>query len=299
MTTGDEGTEAEALRALARVLAPYVADELRSHGFEAPAKRASSRGFDAANAERYVQGLRPDVVERAIVFFAALAVPPGRIDSETLAAELGVSGRGLSGALLTPLKRRARKLGLSEPWQESESGRSRKVWSDRAGNSRRILQALERESVANRELHNLAAAIPSVGEPQHPVPTDVYVWQPKYADQLQTGPTGSSCLRDSRPGSRAVIYRASHEQGIVALFDVGEYPRPDPTWRWYAEGHAHVLPRPISREALLEDEALRDVFLHIQGRRRLPPRAQQALLPLLKSAYDDGKLPALELLPVD
>lgn len=295
MTIREDGPELEALRALARVLAPYVADELRSQGFDAPVQPSASRRLDAATAERYVEGLQPDVIERAIEFFDALAKPAGRIDSETLAATLGVSGRGLSGALLTPLKRRAKKLALLEPWQETQGGRGRKVWRDRAGNATRILEALEQASLANRELYELATSVATDGEPQRPVPTDVYVWQPKYANGLQTGPTGSSCLRDSRPGTRAVIYRATNEQGIVALFDVGEYPRPDQQWRWYADGYAHLLPQPISRDELLEDDALRDVFLHIQGRRRLPPRAQRALQRLLEARYDDDRLPALEL----
>lgn len=287
--------EQDALRALARVLAPYVAEELRNQGMEPLTRPTSTDALDDATAQRFVEGLQRDVVERAIEFFAALAATPNRIDSSTLSARLGVSGRGLSGALLTPLKRRAAKLGAPEPWREADTGRGPKVWLDRDGSASTMLRALKQASDANRRLE-ISAVEREIDHESRPVPIDVYVWQPKYTQNMQEGPGYSSCLRDSRPGSRAVIYRASEDQGLVALFDVGEYPQEDETWRWGAHGHFHILPQPVPREELLEDEHLRDVFLNIQGRRRLPPRAQLALLPMIENRYPEGALPRIRTL---
>lgn len=282
----------DALRALARVLAPYVAEELRNQGMEPLTAAASIGELDDATAERFVEGLQRDVIERAIEFFAALAEPPHRIDSPTLSARLGVSGRGLSGALLTPLKRRAAKLGSADPWRDADTGRGPKVWLDRDGSASTMLRALKQASDASRRLETSAADV-SVDHETPPAPVDVYVFEPENADHISEGSGYSSCLRESRPGSRAVVYRASEDQGIVALFDVGEHPQEHPTWRWGAHGHYHILPQPVTRAELLNDDDLRDVFLNIQGRRRLPPRAQRALLPMLERRYPEGTLPRI------
>lgn len=289
----ESDAERDALRALARLLAPYVAEELRNQGLQPLTAAPSSGELDDAAAQLFVEGLQRDVLERAVEFFGALAEPPHRIDSPTLSARLGVSGRGLSGALLTPLKRRATKLGIPEPWREADTGRGPKVWLDRDGNAATMLGALESASDANRRLEATSAVV-EIDHDSRPVPVDLYVWQD--TERLEEGPGYSSCLRDSRPGSRAVVYRASDDQGLVALFDVGEYPQEDPTWRWGAHGHFHILPQPVSREELLADAHLRDVFLNIQGRRRLPPRAQIALLPMLEKRYPGGALPRIQTL---
>lgn len=278
------------MRALARVLAPYIASEL--HGqLRLKSESALDPDYDEATAARYVEGLGRDVVERAIEFFSALAEPPYRIDSLLLADRVGaVSPRDLPGILTTPLKRRAEALGLPRPWEEGEA-RGRTVWRDRDEVAARLLVALEAASLANREDDLLPSEIASHPEAQRPVPSAVFVWSPDSAKRLRADARGSSCLRDSRPGSRAAIYRAQEAPGIVALFDVAGYPKPDPKWRWSADGRFQFIDPPITRDELLSTEDLRPVFAHIMGRRRLPPSAQQAMRALIEQRFGDHQLP--------
>lgn len=279
-----------AMRTLARALAPYLMDELR--GQSAPASAgALNPDYDDETAARYVEGLGRDVVERAIEFFSALAKHPNRIDSLSLTDRVGaVSPRDLPGILTTPLKRRAEVLGLPRPWEEGEA-RGRTLWRDRAGIASRVLVALEASSLAYRGEDLLPSEIASHPEAQRPVPSAVFVWSPESLKRLGPGARGSSCLRDSRPGSRAVLYRAQDDPSIVALFDVEGYPKPDPNWRWSVDGRFHLIDPPITRDELLAHEDLRPVFAHIIGRRRLPPGAQQALRPLLEQRFADRQLP--------
>ena len=204
--------------------------------------------------------------------------------------------RDLAGILTTPLKRRADSLGLPRPWTEDRI-RGRSSWRQHdPDTARRILGALEQASNKHRSQDLLAEEIAEHPEAQRPMPSAVFVWSPVSLQRLTPQKRDSSCLRDSRPGSRAVIYRAHDNQGIVALFDVNGYPRPHEKWRWSVEGAFHGLERPISRDELLDNESLRPVFANIMGRRRLPPTAQRALSQLLEARFPDHQLPIFKAL---
>ncbi len=295
------------LRELARLLAPYLREVLEEdegeNGVEPrrPRLLQGEADYNDEAADVFVQNLSRDVTEHAIVFFDALRKPPHRIDANTLADQLGaISGRALPGMLTTPLKRHADRVGFARPpWDEPKrTGREPTIWRDRDGNAERIYNALLRHRDAHPHwtpgVHDLLAQ----AETRRPAPVSVYVWAPEYADPY-TDPKrdgsvgGSSCLRTDGPGTRAAIYRSQVEQGIVALFDVGERPEEDPEWGWYAEGRFHVLPEPVTRAELLELPELERVFRPIMGRRRIPAAAQLALQQLLASKFENGLLPVL------
>lgn len=291
----------QTLRDLARLLAPYLRDALSAEdpNPRAGVDNAGDARYDEALADALVSALNRNVTEHALVLFDSLRKPPHRIDAATLADQVGAaSGRALSGMLTTPLKRHADRLGLRRlPWDELErTGRDPTVWIDRDGNAQRIHDAL----VRHREAHPNWS--PSVGdllahhETRRPVPSSVYVWAPEYADPLTEpaadGKTwGSSCLRTDRPGTRAVIYRAQENQGIVALFDVGMPPEPDRKWGYSADGRVHVVDPPVTRTELLDRPELARVFGPIQGRRRIPAGSQGPLRELLETRFDGGQLP--------
>jgi hypothetical protein len=293
----------ETLRELARLLAPYVAEALK--GQESPTARSDGRGrrYDGEGARDFVASLGREVTEHAMVFFEALSKPPNRIDAGTLADQLGaLSGRSLSGMLTTPLKRHADRLGFDRPpWDELDrSGRDPTVWADRDGNAARIYQALARHWAAHPHWSPRVKDLLTNPETRRPAPSSIYVWAPEYVEELHGRDgkeSGSSCLRTDGPGTRAVIYRAHEQQGIVALFDIGETPTPDEDWGYYARGHVHLLADPITRGELLEHPNLARVFGPIQGRRRIPASAQRPLAELLQRRFDRGELPVF--LPLD
>lgn len=288
--------DSDALRALARALAPYLAEELRTYGFGAQGTTGGlDPDYDEATAARYVEDLGRDVIERAIELFTALAEPPHRIDSVALAERVGaVSPRDLPGILTTPLKRRADALGLPWPWLDGEA-RGRTIWRDRTpGLAGRIRDALEAASQQNRGDDLLPDEIASHPDTQRPTPSAVFVWSSESLEGLSSTARGSSVLRDSRPGSRAVIYRAEEPAEIVAMFDVFGYPEPNDKWRWVADGAFHILDEPIGRDELLAHDELRAVFAHVTSRRRLPPSAQAALRPLIERRYPDRRLPLFD-----
>lgn len=117
----------------------------------------------------------------------------------------------------------------------------------------------------------------------------MFVFAPEYAEALSEPVDGeSSVLRDARPGSRGVIYRAHSDQKIVAIFDVESEAYWDDEFGYMARGHFMPLAKPIARADLLSNETLEPVFKHIQGRRRLPPPAQEAMAQLIQTV---GKTP--------
>lgn len=285
--------DSDALRALARALAPYLAEELRGCDFRGrPAEGSLDPDYDDATAARYVEDLGRDVVERAIELFSALAEPPHRIDSVALAERVGaVSPRDLPGILTTPLKRRADALGLPWPWLDGES-RGRTVWRERVpGIGDRLRSALEVASQNNRDHDVPTDTSEARSRDDRPVPSAVFVWSNASLAGLTQNSRGSSVLRDSRPGSRAVIYRAEDPAGIVAMFDVSGYPESDERWRWVADGTFHILDEPIARTELTALDELRAVFNDLTSRRRLPPGAQKVLQPLIEHRFPDHRLP--------
>ena len=129
--------------ALARWLAPYVAEEL---GLERPSRPEPSPlpSYDDAACAVFVASIGDVVLENAEVFFTRLA-REGEIGSLTLADAIGVaSPRNIAAVLTTPLKKRAKALALPLPWAEDAHGQ-RTVWLDREGIGERMLHALHEE----------------------------------------------------------------------------------------------------------------------------------------------------------
>jgi hypothetical protein len=289
--------DSTALRALAKALAPYLAEI-----FEQASPRASTEvgdGFEE-QVRRLVADLPRDLTEYALVLFEALMTPPHRIDLQSLAKRLGAAdGREVSGILLTPLKRRSRSAGLPEPpWKDDRRPGGYRVLQD-DGRAEYLYRELEEHQKLNGWLaHDLDELI-SDTDARRPMPSSVYVWAPEYVQDLEgvdpEDDVESSCLRTDRPGTRAVIYQAHQHQGIVALFDVGTFPEPDNDWNYVVGGRVHMLKQPIDRNELLAVPELRGIFEHIQGRRRIPASAQEPLRDLLITRLPPDKQAPLSL----
>ncbi len=132
---------------LGRWLAPFVADELerRQAGVTSPLS-ATFGDYDDDACEAFVAGLRTPTLTKSRTLFGRLS-HDGSVDSLALAADLSLdSPRNLPGPLTTPLKRRAKKLGLDLPWSEGVSDSERTVWSDRDGIAARMLVAIDAET---------------------------------------------------------------------------------------------------------------------------------------------------------
>jgi hypothetical protein len=132
-----------AARALARWLAPYVAEEL---GLPRGSRSKPSpfEGYDDATCAVYAASLGDVVLDNAEVFFARLG-QEGEIGSLALADAIGVaSPRNIAAVLTTPLKKRAKALSLPLPWAEDARGQ-RTVWLDRDGIAERMLRAIGEE----------------------------------------------------------------------------------------------------------------------------------------------------------
>jgi hypothetical protein len=143
----------QALKALARALAPYLADELR--GLEELRRASLNPDFDGATCSLFVAGLGEQVRARAAVMFELLR-RHGVIDSLQLASALGITPRELSGYLTTPLKRRASALQLPLPFDGGKGTEpyggvrspspdmdpERTHWQDRDGIAERMLAAI-------------------------------------------------------------------------------------------------------------------------------------------------------------
>ena len=123
--------------AIARWLAPYVAQELRnSHEFHErvavgrvePTSADVDDLYDSKTCEVFVRKLGTKVVVNSKAFFDALT-KNGEIGSLELAAAINVpTPRHIPAVLTTPLKRRATALGLPKPWEEGSSEDDRTVW---------------------------------------------------------------------------------------------------------------------------------------------------------------------------
>jgi hypothetical protein len=136
-----------AARALARWLAPYVAEELGLPSVS-QSKPAPLESYDEATCAVYVASLGDVVLDNAETFFARLG-QEGEIGSLALADAIGVaSPRNIAAVLTTPLKKRAKALSLPLPWAEAAHGQ-RTVWLDRDDIAERMLHAV-REQKARR-----------------------------------------------------------------------------------------------------------------------------------------------------
>jgi hypothetical protein len=130
-------------RALARWLAPYVAEELGLAG-QSQLQPSPLQSYDDATSAVFVASLGDVVLDNAEVFFARL-VQEREIGSLALADAIGVaSPRNIAAVLTTPLKKRAKALSLPFPWAEDARGQ-RTVWLDRDGIAERMLRAVRDE----------------------------------------------------------------------------------------------------------------------------------------------------------
>ena len=138
----------EALRALARELAPLIAEEL---GLDKPSGRpAPTTSHGRYDHKTIVDFLSPlhlgdSVLLRARVFFKQIA-KEGRVGSLELVELLDLKGATSIPANLTnPLKKRVARLGLEVPWEEDADRENRTVWLDRDGIAARMLAAIDEE----------------------------------------------------------------------------------------------------------------------------------------------------------
>lgn len=136
----------EALRALAKELAPLIAEEL---GLSLPERRSTpvTADYDERTCIEFLSPLNlgDSVLLRARLFFARLA-EVGAIGSLELVELLDLKGATSIAANLTnPLKKRAARLGLQVPWEESADREDRTVWLDRDGIAERMVHAIEDE----------------------------------------------------------------------------------------------------------------------------------------------------------
>jgi hypothetical protein len=137
----------DALHALARELAPLIAEEL---GLDKPSERPTPASRGRYDHRTIVEFLSPlhlgdSVLLRARVFFRQLA-KEGRVGSLELVDLLDLKGATSIPANLTnPLKKRAARLGLEVPWEEDADRENRTVWLDRDGIAARMLEAIDEE----------------------------------------------------------------------------------------------------------------------------------------------------------
>jgi hypothetical protein len=136
----------DALRALARELAPLIAEEL---GLDLASKpRPAHDRYDQQTIVEFLSPLHlgDSVLARARVFFRQLA-KAGRIGSLELVELLDLKGpTSIPANLTNPLKKRAKRLGLEVPWEETVDREDRTVWVDRDGIAARMLEAIDEES---------------------------------------------------------------------------------------------------------------------------------------------------------
>jgi hypothetical protein len=115
-----------------------------------------------------------------------------------------------------------------------------------------------------------------------PLPESVLVWRPGGFDDP---PSPMCCLRATRAGSRAVVYRSASDQGVAAVVDFVGDSEPKPGGGYAAPAVLHpvdLLPRAV----LLADPVLAPTFRSLQSRRALSPEVARRLVELL------GPLPA-------
>jgi hypothetical protein len=275
-----------ALETLIRALEPHIAGHVKgllNELLKAGPVAASSAPLSEEQVNQCVHSLSSDVLEGGLILFEALQSERREIDSITLADRAGVSTRELSGRIIRPLQGVIDTLRLETPWTVTRAAPSgglgaRTVWRVADRDTARLLyEAFENASPPP------SATNPPAELSRRVLPSAVFPYSPEYARGASEEREGwSSCLRDSEPGSRAVIYRVHSEQGIVALFDIEGWPTPDRDWGYGAEGYFTPIKPAISRARLLDDPALEPVFQHIQGRRRLPATAQAALAELIE-----------------
>ncbi|MGD9990744.1 hypothetical protein [Pseudonocardia sp.] len=104
------------------------------------------------------------------------------------------------------------------------------------------------------------------------------------ADLVAGVPTTMCCLRSTVRGSRAVVYRSGHGQGVVGVVDFVSDAVGRPGRGWEADGVYRPVEPPLPRADLLADPVLGPVFAHLQSRRGLPVAAARRLCELLRGS---------------
>jgi hypothetical protein len=117
-----------------------------------------------------------------------------------------------------------------------------------------------------------------VSAPAAPLPGSILLW---HAEEVREPPLSPCCLRSTRAGSRAAVYRTGRDGGVVALVDFTTDATARPHGGWAAAGVVQLLDRPLPRSVLLADDVLGPVFRSLRGRRRLPEPAARRLGDLL------------------
>lgn len=137
----------KAARSLAAWLAPYISEEL-GLGPGRPGKATDEdqdSAFDDDTCREYVRGLGDKVLINGHAFFEALD-RKRRIGSVEAAAIVGVSTpRNLPSVLTTPLKRRARAVGVPLPWRVESDYEDRTVWIATGDVPSRLVKAITDE----------------------------------------------------------------------------------------------------------------------------------------------------------
>ena len=139
----------EAGRALAAWLAPYLAEQLgrvdeHSSAVVLPVG-TSAEAFDDAGSREFVRGLGDKVLVNSWPFFSALN-ERGQIGSLEVARMIGVSSpRNIPAVLTTPLKRRAKALGLPLPWRSGADHEGRTLWFAISDISEKLVKAIDDE----------------------------------------------------------------------------------------------------------------------------------------------------------
>ena len=138
----------EAGRALAAWLAPYLAEQLGS-AVDPEAGRevveGSAGGYTNEAVAEFVRGLGGKVLVNSRLFFAAMN-ERSRVGSLEVARMVGVSSpRLVPSVLTTPLKRRAKAMGLPLPWRSGADHEDRTLWFPIDDLAERFVKAIDAE----------------------------------------------------------------------------------------------------------------------------------------------------------
>jgi hypothetical protein len=145
----------QAGRLIAKWLAPYVAAELSTT--DPQAYVPLSADYDELTADIYVRVLGDPVLERAQRFFGWIATVtegehgedgPKSLTSLQLTKLLGLSSpREIAGVLTNSLKKRAKRLGLPNPWIQEDTPDGRTLWRCRnPEQAERLFRATQAEA---------------------------------------------------------------------------------------------------------------------------------------------------------
>jgi hypothetical protein len=140
--------------AIAKWLAPFIASEL---SLVVPSNEVPlSPDYDSLTAQVYVRGLGDQVLPRAEKLFGWLMLvtddgegvrAPKTITSAQLTRLLVLkSPREIAGVLTNSLKKRAKRLGLPNPWIQEETRDHRTLWRCHdADQAERLFEATQAE----------------------------------------------------------------------------------------------------------------------------------------------------------